>query len=241
MAGYTALVSGGSAGIGADVCQRFLAQGHRVVSLDRQAPKWSHAGLEHIGVDLTDAEATRTAMQQAAAAHEITHVVHNAGVLREDLVQDVKIADLMDLAQLHLGTALLMVQGALPAMQKRSFGRIVLISTRAVLGLQKRTSYSSTKAGLLSLARTWSLELAPQGITVNAIAPGPIQTDMFNAAIPPDSPKIPVIANSIPVKRLGQPSDIGNAVMFFASPDSGFVTGQTLYVCGGTSVGSLTL
>jgi 3-oxoacyl-[acyl-carrier protein] reductase len=241
MAGSTALVSGGSAGIGTDICQRFLAQGMTVVSLDRQAPKWNQKGLEHIQCDLTDAKATGAAVAQAATAHEITHVVHNAGVLREDLVEDVRIADLMDLAQLHLGTALLMVQGALPAMRKRNFGRIVLISTRAVLGLQKRTSYSSTKAGLLALARTWSLELAPHGITVNTIAPGPIQTDMFNAAIPPDSPKIPQIANAIPVKRLGQPADIGNAVMFFASADSGFVTGQTLYVCGGTSVGSLTL
>ena len=93
---------------------------------------------------------------------------------------------------------------------------------------------------MLGLARTWALELGPQGITANVVAPGPIEaTEVFHDLIPKDSPKLPGIIQSIPVKRLGKPEDVARAVMFFADPKAGFVTGQTLFVCGGTSVGSI--
>jgi 3-oxoacyl-[acyl-carrier protein] reductase len=116
----------------------------------------------------------------------------------------------------------------------------VLVSTRAVLGLANRTVYSATKAGMLGLARTWALELGAHGITVNVVAPGPIEaTEMFHEIIPVDSPKLPRIVDAIPVKRLGRPEDVARAVLFFVAPEAGFVTGQTLFVCGGTSVGSI--
>jgi NAD(P)-dependent dehydrogenase (short-subunit alcohol dehydrogenase family) len=125
-------------------------------------------------------------------------------------------------------------------MKAQRFGRIVLISSRAVLGLSNRTAYAATKAGLLAMARTWALELGPFGITANVVAPGPIAgTRVFHDIIPAGSPRIPAITQSIPVKRLGTPDDVARAVVFFASPEAGFVTGQTLYVCGGTSVGSV--
>src|SRR4051812_32343031 len=126
-------------------------------------------------------------------------------------------------------------------MKAAGYGRIVLVSSRAVLGLATRTSYSATKAGMLGMARTWALELAPFGITVNVVAPGPIKTANFHGVIPEGSPQIDSVIQSIPVKRLGQPEDVARAVMFFAARDAGFVTGQVLYVCGGTSVGTLTL
>jgi NAD(P)-dependent dehydrogenase (short-subunit alcohol dehydrogenase family) len=117
----------------------------------------------------------------------------------------------------------------------------VLISSRAALGLATRTSYSATKAGMIGMARTWALELGPLGVTVNVVAPGPIETPMFHEVLPEGDPRIEGLAKSIPVRRIGRPEDVANAVRFFASPDSGFVTGQTLFVCGGTSVGSLAL
>ena len=110
---------------------------------------------------------------------EVTTVVHNAGVIRAALLADVKLDDLDALVDLHLGCAIQLVQAALPAMRAQHFGRIVLLSSRAALGLATRTSYSATKAGMLGMARTWALELAPDGITVNVVAPGPIRTDMF--------------------------------------------------------------
>jgi NAD(P)-dependent dehydrogenase (short-subunit alcohol dehydrogenase family) len=94
---------------------------------------------------------------------------------------------------------------------------------------------------MIGMARTWALELAPHGITVNVVAPGPILTDNFWGIIPKDSEQESALAKRIPVGRLGTVEDVSRAFMFFASPESGFVTGQTLYVCGGSSIGSLQL
>ncbi|MGB6306714.1 MAG: SDR family oxidoreductase, partial [Steroidobacteraceae bacterium] len=167
-------------------------------------------------------------------------VVHCAGAIRERAVEEASLADLADLANLHLGAALSLVQANLPAMKQARYGRIVLISSRAVLGLAKRTVYSATKAGMLGLARTWALELAPYGITANVVAPGPIaETEMFEEIIPAASAKMAAAAKQVPVGRFGTPEDVARAVAFFADPKASFVTGQTLFVCGGTSVGSI--
>jgi 3-oxoacyl-[acyl-carrier protein] reductase len=235
-----ALVTGGSAGIGLAVVQRLLDQGYDVVSLDMQRPGLTHAKLEHIEVDLTNALATER-IAEKLKNQDITTVIHNAGVIRPAPLPEVKLQDLNALVNLHLSAAVLLVQAALPAMKAAKFGRVVLVSSRAVLGLPTRTAYSATKAGMLGMARTWALELAPQGITVNVVAPGPVQTANFHSIVPEGSPQVAKIADAIPVKRLGQPEDVARAVLFFADPDAGFVTGQVLYVCGGTSVGTLTL
>ncbi len=92
---------------------------------------------------------------------------------------------------------------------------------------------------MIGMARTWSLELAPAGITVNVVAPGPIRTDNFWDIVPRDSPQEAALADRIPVGRLGSPADVANAIAFFCDPASGFITGQTLYVCGGASIGML--
>ena len=234
----TAVVTGGSAGIGRAIVQRLLARGEEVISLDLQP---SDLKVKHIKVDLTDAEATRQVAAELAKAHSISTVIHNAGVIRPALLPEVKLADFNALVNLHLAAAITLTQAALPAMKAAGYGRVVLVSSRAVLGLATRTSYSATKAGMLGMARTWALELAPLGITVNVVAPGPIETDNFHSIVPRGSPQVDKIAQSIPVKRLGQAGDVARAVLFFAERDNGFVTGQVLYVCGGTSVGTLTL
>jgi NAD(P)-dependent dehydrogenase (short-subunit alcohol dehydrogenase family) len=151
----------------------------------------------------------------------------------------VKTEDVDALVNLHLSSAIVLMQAVLPSMKAAGFGRVVLVSSRAVLGLPTRTAYSATKAGMLGMARTWALELAPQGITVNVVAPGPIETDNFYSVVPRGQGER--VAQSIPVKRLGQPADVARAVLFFADRQNGFVTGQVLYVCGGTSVGTLVL
>jgi NAD(P)-dependent dehydrogenase (short-subunit alcohol dehydrogenase family) len=235
-----ALVTGGSSGIGAAVCRSLVEAGYQVISMARRAAEDSSARVHDVAVDLTDAAATRDAALQIAKQFPITTVIHNAGAIREKPLEEVTLEDLHALTNLHLATALSLVQANLPTMKQRRFGRIVLVSTRAVLGLAGRTAYSATKAGMLGLARTWALELGPEGITVNVVAPGPIEaTEMFHELIPEKSPKIPRIVESIPVRRLGRPEDVARAVMFFALPESGFITGQTLFVCGGTSVGSI--
>ena len=234
----TAIVTGGSAGIGRAIVERLLARGEEVVSLDLQP---TDLKVRHIKVDLADAKATQQAAEEIARSYKVTTVIHNAGVIRPALLPEVKLADFNALVNLHLAAAITLTQAALPAMKEAGYGRVVLVSSRAVLGLPTRTSYSATKAGMLGMARTWALELAPVGITVNVVAPGPIETDNFYSVIPKGSPQVERVAQAIPVKRLGHPDDVARAVLFFADRDAGFVTGQVLYVCGGTSVGTLTL
>jgi 3-oxoacyl-[acyl-carrier protein] reductase len=237
-----AIVTGGSAGIGETICRRLLGAGYEVVSLARRRPQWSDKALHAVAVDLADAKATEQAAADVARQFAVGTVVHNAGTIRPNLLPEVKQKDLHDLTQLHLGAAILIVQAVLPGMRERKFGRIVLISSRAALGLQTRTAYSATKAGMVGMARTWALELAPAGITVNVVAPGPIaDTEMFREVIPAGSERETALAKAIPVGRLGRGEDVARAVMFFADPDNSFVTGQLLYVCGGTSVASFSL
>ena len=237
-----AIVTGGSAGIGATICRRMLDAGYEVVSLARRRPDWSHPALHAVEVDLTDATATKQAAESVAKQYAVGTVIHNAGVIRPNLLPDVRQEDLHDLTQLHLGAVILIVQAVLPGMRERKFGRIVLMSSRAALGLQTRTAYSATKAGMIGMARTWAFELAPFGITVNVVAPGPIQdTEMFREVIPAGSEREAAVAKTIPVGRLGRSDDVARAVMFFADPENSFVTGQVLYVCGGASIASISL
>jgi NAD(P)-dependent dehydrogenase (short-subunit alcohol dehydrogenase family) len=241
MTAAAALVTGGSAGIGQAICAALLQAGHHVVALDRRPAVIAHPALETVAVDLTDLDATAEAAAEIARKFAVTTLVHNAGAMRPALLPDVEIGDLQALVNLHLGAALILLQAVLPSMRQQGSGRVVLVSSRAALGLATRTAYSATKAGMIGMARTWALELGPIGITVNVVAPGPIETDMFHEVIPAGSPQVAAIAQSIPRRRIGRPQDVARAVMFFAAPENDFVTGQVLYVCGGTSIGSLVL
>ena len=237
----TALVTGGSTGIGASICQHLLDAGYTVLNLSRRESSVSHDKLIDHPVDLSDVAATQGAIKELAAAHDVTTLVHNAGVIRPSLIESVDLEDVDYLVSLHLKASITLIQCTLAAMKAASFGRVVIIGSRAMLGLETRTAYSATKAGQVGLVRTWAMELGQHGVTVNAVAPGPIVTDMFTEVVPEDSDKADAIAQSLPVKRLGRPDDVARAVMFLVDPDNGFVTGQCLFVCGGASLGSLSL
>ena len=236
-----AVVTGGSAGIGLFLCNRLIEDGYHVVSMSRR-PAPMRANLDSAQVDLLDPAATAEATADIARRFEISHVVHNAGAIRANPVESTSVTDLAALSQLHLGVALTLVQAVLPGMKSRKHGRIILMSSRAALGVPTRTVYSATKSGMIGMARTWALELAPHGITVNVVAPGPIEsTEMFHEVLPKGDPRISKLAQSIPVGRLGTPEDVAHAVMFFASPAASFITGQCVYVCGGASVGTIAI
>jgi NAD(P)-dependent dehydrogenase (short-subunit alcohol dehydrogenase family) len=122
-------------------------------------------------------------------------------------------------------------------MRARGFGRIVNVASRAAYGKELRSAYAASKAGLIGLTRTWALEYAAHGITVNAVAPGPIATELFRAGNPEGSERTRRIVEGVPAGRMGEPEDVAHAVMFFLDRRSSFVTGQVLPVCGGLTVG----
>ena len=185
MTDHTAVITGGSKGIGADLAHRLLERGYTVISIDRTPADWQAEGCTHVEADLLDADAVARVAADIATRHNITHLIHNAGLIWPNLVEDATPADITGLAQLHLGSALTLVQAFLPAMKAQGFGRVVFNASRAALGVPTRTAYSASKAGMIGMARTWALELAPHGITVNVVAPGPIQTDNFWEHHPP--------------------------------------------------------
>ena len=235
------VVTGGNRGIGADITRRFLDGGYQVLNISRQTPVFSHERLINYTADLADRDATKEVGIDIATNYAVINFIHNAGVIRPNLLEDVKIEDLDYLTELHLGSAITLAQQFLPAMRAAQFGRIILISSRGVLGLVTRTNYAATKAGQIGMVRTWALELAKDGITVNCVAPGPIVTDMFHELVPEESEQKSKIVASVPVKRLGTAEDIGRVVEFLCAEDSDFITGQTWYICGGASLGSLAL
>ena len=239
---YTTLITGAAKGIGADLARRLIEGEHQVVGMDiLDEHEVSGEGYHPVQVDLLDQEDTAAKAAGVAAEHGITHLVHNAGLIWPNPLQDASASDITGLAQLHLGSALQLVQAVLPGMQQRQFGRIVFNASRAALGAPTRSAYGATKAGIIGMARTWALELAGQGITVNVVAPGPVLTDNFWGIIEKGSERQQKLASSIPVGRIGEVGDVSRAMMFFLDPENSFVTGQTLYVCGGASVGTLTI
>jgi NAD(P)-dependent dehydrogenase (short-subunit alcohol dehydrogenase family) len=235
------VVTGGSAGIGAAICRRLVDDGARVISIARRPPDFTHDRLSFVKADLADRRETKEVAAKIARESQVLRLVHNAGVIRPALIEDAKLDDLDYLTELHLASMMTLVKAALPAMTAARFGRIVGISSRGALGLQTRTNYAATKAGMIGMLRTWALELGSCGVTSNCVAPGPVESEMFHDIAPEGSDRKKKLADAIPVKRIGAPGDVSHAVAFFLSPEAGFVTGQTLYVCGGTSIGSVVI
>ena len=222
------LITGGANGIGKATAQACRAQGWEAVIIDREG--------DGIRADLSDPAQTARALEEALAGGPITRLVNNVGVVVPALAQDQTMAQFDLAVSVNLHCSFQCMQAVLPGMKAAGFGRIVNMSSRAALGKELRTAYSMTKAGLIGMTRVWALELGQHGITANAIGPGPIRTELFDQANPPDSPRTQAIIDGVPVKRLGTPDDVAQAVRFFLDANSGFVTGQVQYVCGGMTV-----
>ncbi len=230
------LVTGGAAGIGRAVAERLTEDGYRCVVIDRTKPEGGFSG-EFIEGDLSAPDATAAALASALESGPITRLVNNVGTVRPASVEEATLADLEAVVSLNLRCALQCTQALLPGMKEAGFGRIVNMASRAALGKELRTAYAATKAGLIGMAKVWALELGEHGITANAVGPGPIRTELFDRANPHNSPRTRAIIEAVPVRRLGMPEDVANAVAFLLDARSGFVTGQVLYVCGGMTVG----
>jgi len=227
------LITGGAAGIGAATAERCREEGYDPVIIDREG--------SGIRADLSDSEATAEALREALARGPITRLVNNVGMVCPATAEAQTLAELDRVMALNLRCAMQCMQALLPGMKAARFGRIVNMASRAALGKELRTAYAASKAALIGMTRVWALELGAHGITANAVGPGPIRTELFDRANPPGSPRTQQIIDSVPVKRVGTADDVAHAVAYLLDERSGFVTGQTLYVCGGMTVGVVNL
>jgi NAD(P)-dependent dehydrogenase (short-subunit alcohol dehydrogenase family) len=232
----TAVVTGASSGIGEACARQLLDKGLTVVSLQRSAPRLQHPNLHFRQIDLADLQATKALAQQVAVEFPVRYLVNNAGANRPALLEEATIEDMQYVTAITLGAAMVLTQAFVPGMCAAKFGRIVSISSRAILGKTSRTVYASAKAGLIGMTRTVACEVGGDGITVNVVVPGPVASDLFNRGHPEGSAKRQTVIDGILMKRVGTPDDIARAVLFFLDRDADYVTGQALFVCGGTSV-----
>lgn len=231
-----AVVTGASAGIGEAIAQRLLDRGRTVVTLQRHAPKLEHERVRFHPVDLSDMATAREVAREVASRYEVRYLVNNAGANCPNLLDDATIEEMQYVNNITLGAAMLLCQSVIPRMREIKFGRIVNISSRAALGKVGRTVYATAKAGLIGMTRTLAIEAGPHGITVNAVVPGPVETAHWARGHPPGTEQRRMVVDMMLVRRLGTPQDIARAVDFLLDDDAGFITGQALFVCGGTSV-----
>ena len=232
----TFVISGGTKGIGRATAERLIREGHRAIVLARKPPEGNFPG-EFISVDFADLEQVRETLDRINFESPIDGVVNNVGLVKGSPVGSINLDDFQAVIDINLRSALMLTQTFLPGMKERSWGRIVNISSLTVLGYRERTSYAAAKSALISFTKTWSLELATSGITVNAVAPGPVGTELFRENNPVGSEGEARYINAVAMGRLGQPEEIAAAICFALSEDASFMTGQTLYIDGGASIG----
>ena len=232
----TTLITGASKVIGRATADYLAQQGHQIIGVARSLPKAPFPG-EFVTVDLANLEQTESVLAELTDRYSITGLVNNVGLSQSQPLEEINLPDLSTVLDLNLRPAVQIAQALLPTMKQSGWGRIVNISSLAALGLANRTSYGAAKAGLISLTRTWALELAKTGITVNAIAPGMIETEMFHEKVSPGSKEEQLYSSMIPMGRFGQLKEIAAAIAFFCSEEAAFITGQTLFVDGGASIG----
>ncbi|MEZ6319310.1 MAG: SDR family oxidoreductase [Phycisphaerales bacterium] len=230
----TFVITGGTKGIGLATARAMASQGHRVIGLARSAA--SEFPGEVIAADLSNSSETAE-VARTLAARRVDGLVNNVGLVRPSIVGEIVERDLHEVLDLNLRPALTITQALLPQLRERRWGRIVNVTSLAVLGIRQRTAYSAAKAALGSFTRTWALELATEGITVNAVAPGPTETELFRENTPKGSEAERRFKSLVPMQRIASPGEIAAAIAFLLHEDASYITGQTLYVDGGASIG----
>lgn len=238
----TAIITGGARGLGAATARVLAEEGARVAlfdinaaELERTAAALRDAGHTAIAqvCDITDASAVERNVAETVERLGGVHIlVNNAGFPRDGFLVKQTEQDWDSVVDVILKGSFLMCRAVMPHLIAQKWGRIVNISSRAYLGNPGQANYSAAKAGILGLTRALSLESGRYGITVNAIAPGFIETEMVQALPNYEQIKERAITQN-PIKRVGLPDDIANAVAYLASAQASFISGETLHVTGG--------
>ncbi|MEV5836906.1 3-oxoacyl-ACP reductase FabG [Nocardia sp. NPDC052112] len=246
----TAIVTGAARGIGAAAAKRLAADGFAVavLDLDEAACKTVVAEIESaggralaVGANVADEQAVAAAVERVAAELGApTVLVNNAGIIRDNMLYKMTVDDWDAVMGVHLRGSFLMSRAAQKYMTEAKWGRIINLSSTSALGNRGQANYSAAKAGLQGFTKTLAIELGKFGVTVNAIAPGFIETEMTVATAErmgvsfEDFSK--TLVAQIPVGRVGKPEDIAHTVSFFVSEGASYVTGQVLYVAGAPTV-----
>ena len=231
------IVTGGSRGIGAATCEKLLSKGYGVISLSRTEP--ASTDIVHLPCDLTDTDGRRAVFANLSKRDDVFGLVNNAGVATPNLIKEFDHQSYAGVMDVNTTSVAELSAAVVPSLIKNKQGRVVNISSELILGFATRTAYSASKAAVASFAKTWALELGQYNICCNAIAPGPVETELFVKNNPPGSAIRQQKLDKIPLGRFGQPEDVANMVAFLMSEEASFITGQTLYVCGGSSLGSV--
>ncbi|HIB1582216.1 SDR family oxidoreductase [Salmonella enterica] len=231
----TFLVTGASRGIGLAISKLLNEQGHQVIGIARQSAKDFPGSL--ISCDLSDFKQTTDTLQSVSERYVIDGIVNNAGIVSPQSLTHINFSVLQSVFDLNVRAAIQVTQHFISGMRQRGYGRIVNICSRAICGSINRTAYSASKSALVGCTRTWALELAESGITVNAVSPGPVDTELFRKNHPVGSEAEQKVLRTIPMRRPGEPEEIASVVSLFLSEQASYVTGQVLAVDGGGSLG----
>src|SRR5580704_5790308 len=229
------VITGASKGIGRAAAESLVAAGWEVIGVARHAP--ANFPGQFVTTDLSDPEGTAELASILARRGNVLGIVNNVGIARHELFDYVNFVDFSNIMDLNVRPALQLTQALLPSMRSARFGRIINVTSLVTRGFAFRASYAAAKAALESLTRTMALELAAHDITANAIAPGPTETELFRANNPPGSEGEARYLRNVPMRRFARPEEIAAAITFLAGEKAGFITGQTLFIDGGASLG----
>lgn len=229
------LVTGATKGIGWAISKKLADLGAHVVGLARHTESIDFPGFLY-ECDLANAGETEDMLRMIREKYPIDGIVNNVGIVKPEALGEVELASLYEVFDLNVRVALQVVQAFIPSMKARMEGRIVNIGSVVAGGAKERSSYAASKAAINGLTHTWAIELAPYGITVNTVAPGPVDTELFRQAHPHGSDAEKEVLERIPLRRLAQPNDVAAAVVFLLGEEAGFITGQVLGIDGGITI-----
>lgn len=230
----TVLITGATKGIGLAVSNYLAEKNYHIVGIARHASD-GFSG-DFYPCDLGDMNQVNHALRIIRGKYPIDIIINNVGIALPQPLGQIDFDSLFRVYDLNVRTAIQVTQFFLDTMKKNRWGRIVNVASRAIFGVRNRTSYAAAKSALVGCTKTWALELAVHEITVNAIAPGPVETSLFREKHPVNSAEERAVLNSVPLGRIGKPQEVAAAIGFLVSEDAGFITGQVLCVDGGSSL-----